>query len=300
MIKQPQIKIQKTGIAYILVVIFILFGIGISQTQAQTSGGMFNESSIAHTYSVDGKNISSGDIVSFSKKTQKFHLTEKTSDPNIFGVVTNDPVVVLRLSNGGVPISRSGEASVNVTTLNGSIHAGDLITSSPIAGKGQKASDKDIFVIGTALEPFIGMASTSSNTASTTSRTIYSGSINVLLAVGPRSVTSSASTTQSVSTLGLTKNNPINKKKDMTGNNEKTFPVPIFIKYMIAAVIGVGSVIIAFKNFGSNIHNSVISVGRNPLAKSSIQSMVILDTVLIVFVSAFGLFIGFMIIFLPI
>ena len=44
---------------------------------------------------------------------------------------------------------------------------------------------------------------------------------------------------------------------------------------------------------------SIISVGRNPLAKASILSMVLLNSVLIIIVSVIALIIGAVIIYAP-
>jgi len=155
---------------------------------------------------------------------------------------------------------------------------------------------QDKYIIGTALQPFVRLAtSTNKIEMSTTTNIIYSGSIEVLLDVGHINMTSNIKKTFPASTTP-----PINSSKNQVEkNNKDPFTVPIFIKYIIAATIGMGSIVIAFKNFGSNIRNSVVSVGRNPLAKSSIQSIMVLDTVLIILISMAGLFVGFTVLFLP-
>jgi len=118
----------------------LVFGIfGAFSVKAQTSN-VFNGNSIAQTYIISGGTPVSGDIISFDKETQKFNLSEIEGDSKLFGVVVNNPVLVLNFTDNGMPIARSGEVLVNVTTLGGVIRAGDLITSSKISGKGQKAN----------------------------------------------------------------------------------------------------------------------------------------------------------------
>lgn len=250
------------------------------------SYAQLNDTTIANTYIVSGDIAEFGDLISFDPTTQTFHLAQEVSDPNLFGVVVTNPAIVLRTSAKGVPIVTSGEVYVQVTTINGSITAGDSITSSIVPGKGQKADSSAPFIIGTALDSF-PITSTSTVAVVSTS-TVDGGSIRVLLAIGP----SPSSTEGSVG------------DGDATGNPTTLLnvlgvstPLATLIKYALATLVVIGSVYVAFRNFGSNMKDSIISVGRNPLAKTSIQSMVVLNTVLIVLVSIAGLFIGLLILF---
>lgn len=239
-------------------------------------------SSIAKTYVISGTAPVSGDIVSFDRSTQVFQLARTVADPDTFGVVVTDPQVVLRVDNGGVPIVNSGEVNVNVTTANGPIHAGDYLTTSLIPGKGQKAAEDATVIIGTAIDSF-----PQSVTATGTS-TVYVGSIRALLTIGPRPVVSSE-TTPAASTL-------IDSISNTAGVPPK---LSTLLKYLLAAIITIGTIYIAFRNFGANMKDSILSIGRNPLARASIQSMVVINTLLIVLVSAAGLFVGFAVLFLP-
>ena len=232
--------------------------------------------SIARTYTVEGTQPVSGDLVSFDRDKQSLHLTESLNDTTLFGVVVDRPVIVLRSTEAGVPIISSGEVSVNVTALGGPIQAGDYITTSTEPGKGQKASASDAFVVGTALESF-GTASSSPTT---------SGTIAVHLSIGSRPADGSTTTDAYTSSVTTSKSTGIT--------------VPVVFKYLLAALVAIGSITISFRSFGSSIKESIVSVGRNPLAKNSIQSMVVLNTFLIVLVSAAGLFVAFAILFLPI
>ena len=244
-----------------------------------------NDSSIARTYTVsDSVQPESGDLISFDQTTQALHLSRVTGDTTLFGVVVSNPVIVLRISGANVPITTSGEAFVNVTTLGGPIAPGDYITTSSVAGKGQRATKEDKFVVGLALAAF--------PTATTTAPGgVVSGSVPVLLGIGPypENATSSESKLASTTVAGAV-------SKDSSAG----LSIPTFLRYLLAAIVAVGSIAIAFRNFGSSIRDGIISVGRNPLAKASIQSMVILNVLITTLVSAAGLFIGFAILFLPI
>lgn len=271
----------RRGIRPSLVAVFFFFACTNGVAYAQLSN-----SSIARTYVISGTQPVSGDLISLDRTSQTLHISNVTGDSTLFGVMVFNPVITLRSAGADVPIVTSGEAVVNVTTLGGVISPGDLITTSSIAGKGQLASSTDAFVVGMALAAF--PSATSTRVAGKGS--VVAGSIPVLLEIGPYPNPTRGTSTPSPVVPGL-----VSASKSSSGVS-----VPTFLRYLLAAIVAVGSIVVAFRNFGSSINDSIISVGRNPLAKSSIQSMVILNAALIALVSAGGLFIGFAILFLPI
>lgn len=260
-----------------------LFALGIpSAVYAQ-----FGDATIAKTYFISGDTVESGDLISFDRTTQTFHLTQEVDDKNLFGVAVTDPTIVLRTNASNVPLVSSGEVYVQVTTANGPIRAGDYIISSSIPGKGQKADSSVSFIVGTALESFPALSASTSTIASTS--TVDGSVIRVLLAIGPKS-----GQVEGTAGTGDATGNPT---ENLLGTLGVSTPLAVVLKYALAALVVIGSIYVAFRNFGSNMKDSIISVGRNPLAKSSIQSMVVLNTVLIVLVSVVGLFIGLLILF---
>ena len=252
-----------------------------------TTYAQFGDTTIAKTYLISGEKVEFGDLVSFDRATQTFHLTSEESDQNLFGVVVTNPAIVLRTSTEGVPLVNSGEVSVQVTTVNGPISAGDSITSSSIPGKGQRADFSTSFIVGTALDSFPTLPTSTTTVVSTS--TVDGGLIRVLLAIGPKSADAEGS-----AGTGDATGDPTAGLLNVLGVST---PLATLIKYMLAALVVIGSIYVAFRSFGSNMKDSIISVGRNPLAKASIQSMVVLNTVLIVLVSLAGLFVGLLILF---
>ena len=234
---------------------------------------------ITRTYTIPEASAS-GDLVSFDRAAQAFILARVVGDPDLFGVVVVDPLVVLRTTASGTPVMNTGEARVNVTTINGAIAAGDYVTSSTVAGKGEKSTRADDIVIGVALEPF---PSAGSDANVRDDGPVYSGVIKVLLNIGPRP-------SHTGGTLGA----PGIPGRSVTGLNT---PIANILKYLLATLVVVGSIYVAFRNFGSNLRDSIVSVGRNPLAKPAIQSMVVINTILVIVVTSVGLFIGLMILF---
>ena len=287
------LRISMIGTVALILILFVLAIPFAAYAQ-------FGDTAIAKTYLISGEAAEPGDLVSFDTSTQTFHLTQKVGDPNVFGVVATSPAIVLRTSTEGVPLVSFGEVYVQVTTINGPISAGDLITSSSISGKGQKADSSASFIVGTALDSFPTVPTNNTSTGISTS-TVDGGSIHVLLAIGPKSPDAEVplaigpkSPDAEGSGTGAITDNPTAGLFHVLG---VSVPLATLIKYALAALVVIGSIYVAFRNFGSNMKDSIISVGRNPLAKTSIQSMVVLNTALIVFISIAGLFVGLLILF---
>ena len=269
------VKFPLFSFIFILFGSFVFFIFSFHALYAQSDG-----IEVARTYIVVGDVLESGDLISFDRGNQQFIQAHFPSDKDLFGVLVAEPILVLTVDDGGVPIARSGEVNVNVTTANGVIAAGDYITSSNIAGKGQRAGDGDTYIMGIALESFPA----SGDTAQFENGSVAGGSIRVLLSIGTKEQAALTLQPEQLPTeSGITEATLLN-----------------VIQYIVASFVALGAVYIAFKNFGSNIKDGIISIGRNPLAKSSIQSMVVLNSVLIILISIGGLFIGFAILLLPI
>lgn len=97
-----------------------------------------------------------GDIVSISPtKSETFELSTKANDPNLAGVISENPSVYLNSPDKGMPIALSGRVRVKVNTEGGSIKVGDPITSSSTVGIGMKSIESGM-VIGHALQAFDG------------------------------------------------------------------------------------------------------------------------------------------------
>lgn len=237
---------------------------------------------IAKTYVIAGDAVVGGDLVSFDRATQVFRRTAIEADPAVYGVVVSDPVVELRTSTEGVPMVTTGEARVNVSTANGAIAAGEYLTASAVPGRAERSSRADDVVIGVALEAFpVGAAALSEGDA-----TVYTGTIRALIGVGMRPDRGSGE--------GRGPGAGVGAGGSATGLNT---PIANLIKYLLAALVVIGSMYLAFHNFGSTLKDSIVSVGRNPLAKSAIQSMVVINVTLVIVITAVGLFIGLMILF---
>ncbi len=238
---------------------------------------------IARTYAVSGDTLESGDIIAYENSSDVYRLA-RSGDENIIGIIVENPLLLLYVEGDGVPVAGSGEIAVNVTTLNGSIEPGDFIGVSAIPGKGMRARTGDV-VVGIAKGAFSFKDAVL--TIAYNGKEIGVGTISVQLNIGFGSLLPAA-----------TRSNPID-----FGSANLRAPggsVLDILKYATALLVAVGSLYVSFRSFGTNIKNSIISIGRNPLASTSIRSIVILNVILILLVGGGGLFLSLVILLLPV
>jgi len=116
---------------------------------------------IAEEYPVSDPSIEAGDVVSVSS-TGQIGKSQSAYDEKIIGVISSQPAINLGLNNWSEEssstsstnrksVALAGRVPVKVTTKNGEIKPGDLLTSSDIPGVAMKATEPGR-VIGVALE----------------------------------------------------------------------------------------------------------------------------------------------------
>lgn len=116
-------------------------------------------SDLAEVYSTNDKSITMGDVVTLDPTLiAGVQKTTKEYDSTAFGVVSTKPAEIIgglddKNAASGVPVALTGRVPVKVTTENGAISPGDLLTTSNIAGFA-KRMDRAGPVIGIAMEQF--------------------------------------------------------------------------------------------------------------------------------------------------
>ncbi len=236
--------------------------------------------------------VHDGDIVVYDMLTKSYTLSEQVSDSGTFGVVVTDPVLVMQKSadpeEKTYPVVRFGEAVTNVSDLNGEIQAGDLVTTSRIVGVGQRMDRADSGnILGFALGPVTYPdASMAVDVEGTTARL---GKVLVALRIGyfrehEKDVEKVSPPILTASTTAGT----LTTKEDPGGG----FDVFRFFRYLLGSLVALTAVVLALRRFGDLFAQSIISVGRNPLARSQIRSILVWNAILIVVVSSVGLGIG--------
>lgn len=197
-------------------------------------------------------------------------------DNKMFGVIADEPILVYRNNEiEGKPVVKSGTATVNVTTLNGPINYGDYITSSQIAGKGQKTSESG-YVLGIALGSFDG---TDAEQVDGPAGQVASGKIPVAIRVEYAELTNPRFAGRLFGFVGSSFLENVNDPSKF-GN---------VIRYIAAGLVVLLSFTFGFLTFSRSIAKSIEALGRNPLAKSTIQLTMVINIALLVVTGIIGI-----------
>ena len=215
--------------------------------------------------------IQDGDIITSSTKGYKLSTTPY--DSQIFGVVSLQPAVYFKdaTAKNETPVISSGEVLVRVSSKNGTIQAGDFITSSTNPGVGEKVTDNG-YVLGRAVQSY------SSNNPQATGL--------ILVTLQPHFAQITNNITHNILTsftFGLSDavNSPLGT-----------------IRYFVAGVITVLSFYLGFRFFARASNRGVEAIGRNPLARQAILASVFFNTVITVAIMFFGVAISYLILVL--
>jgi len=253
---------------FLTLLILGIASLTLTSTYAQEEGSF----TIATTYEVL-EEAQGGDVVSFSQDEEGLVLSRKAYDKRIFAVIAKDPQIVYRTAGGGYPMVRDGVAKVNATTINGEIAAGDYITSSPVPGKAQKATNSSGHILGIAVS---SLKEDDGEEIDHEGQTVYSGQIRVALAIGP----------VSPALFLLKSSGGAVGALDQIGNTlMQTFQEPgsglLIMRYLLAGLVVLLATTVSFRNFGRNITQGMEALGRNPLARREIEVMIIFNIILI-------------------
>ncbi len=225
---------------------------------------------IANYLPITDKKVSDGDIVSFSPQNGYF-LSRTPYDISMVGVVTNNPAISLEVVGGAksYPVVSTGNASVNVVTINGNIKKGDPITTSQIPGKAMKAT-KTGYIIGAALENY-----SNSNTKLPKQLAI---TLNVHYYAAKGSLNGSIFDVLNLSTIA-------------------TYEEPLqAFKYFVAAITVILSFVFGFFSFARTANKGLEALGRNPLAGRRIELGILLNIIVAIIIVLSGLAVAFIVI----
>jgi hypothetical protein len=249
------------GIVVICVLVCVFFFSVVPVSASVTSG-------IATYLSLQDNAVHDGDIVSFSP--QGYLVSKKPYDPYLFGVVVQHPAVSLltTASSHTYPVTTSGTVYVRVSTGNGTIAKGDLITSSSVPGVGMKAV-KSGYVIGSALESFDAPSSQKVGT--------------IAVALDIHYFTTNGS-------LGASLTDILNLSKIATYEAPSTV-----VRYLIAGVIVLISFGAGFFIFEKTVVKSIDAIGRNPLASHIVQLGMVVNILITLGITCGGLFIAYVV-----
>ncbi len=232
---------------------------------AQSSSATFG---VAQIVEIIDKKVKDGSIISAGPKGNT--LTTIPYDSQVMGVVARDAAIILntKSTTNGIPVISNGTVYVLVSSQNGKIKKGDLITSSTIPGVAVKAS-KDGYVLGTALEGYDNPNAKQTGEIALDLSLHYFNSKPTILG--------SLSDILKVALLPT-----------------KDSPTPIF-KYIVAALVVMGSFVLGFLSFGRTAAKGVEALGRNPAASKIIHLGIIFNVIIVGIIVIAGLTVAFLI-----
>ena len=232
-------------------------------------------SGIAISLPIAGSDVQNGDIVSSTK--QGYVLSSIAYDPAIYGAVVTNPAVAFEASSSAsehlYPVISEGKVYVRVSGINGPIHNGDMVTSSPIPGVGQRA-DAAGYVIGSALENFSGTTAVATG--------------NILVLLKPE-----------YNTSVISNNRGVNLLMNIKAAASSPFLTPLTsLRYILAVVVTAISFAFGFIFFGRVGRTGIEALGRNPYAARIISLGVVINILLTIAIMALGLFLSYLVLVL--
>jgi hypothetical protein len=232
---------------------------------------------IADTYDMSEQGAVNGDLVSL--QGNGLIRSKVDYDNTIFGVVTTDPLAAYkRVDETGTIISRTGVVDVNVTTANGDIKTGDYITTSTIAGKGQKALATG-YVVGVAMKDFKSGEGTQIDFADgPNGQKVSSGTIPVAIRIEYAEIDSSRNANSLIQKLNSAL---FTNVKDP----EKFINV---IRYIASGLIVMISILVGLLILSRILPRGVESIGRNPLARQSIIFYTAVNVIIVIVIIVLG------------
>jgi F0F1-type ATP synthase membrane subunit c/vacuolar-type H+-ATPase subunit K len=222
---------------------------------------------VARMIAIKDKSVKNGHIISSTDKGAI--LSNLSYDPQVLGVVSRDAAIILNSTGEtGVPVISVGTVYILVSAKEGSIKKGDLITTSTIPGVAVKAL-KSGYVLGTALEDYDSKNPQQADLIAAELNLHYFNSKSTL-----------AGTLSDILKIALLPT--------------KDSPTPIF-KYIVAAVVVLGSFVLGFISFGRTAAKGVEALGRNPAASRIIHLGIIFNVGIVVVIVFSGLTVAFLI-----
>ena len=214
---------------------------------------------ISHSYQ-STTSITDGSLVSLDSQHQDYVVPANTAnDVKLFGVAVgaNDSLMAVDTIPGSVQVATSGTAPTLVSTIDGDIKIGDPIGVSPFNGVGIKALPGSR-IIGLAQTAFNrgtqGATAEQVRDKSGKTSSITIGYARVNIAIGTNATVLVASNLNSLQKAA----------KTLTGHTVSADRVAISLAIAVIAMLALIVLIYA------SIYGSIVSIGRNPLAKYAV------------------------------
>jgi hypothetical protein len=227
--------------------------------------------------------LTTGSIVRLLPGSKNTIAVANVSTPReLIGVSesSNESLLAINPSSSTVQVAISGAAETLVSTINGNIKQGDYVAVSPFGGMGMESEPGD-YDVGIALANFSSQSdgAKQQKVTNTSGRTtsVWTGEIPVNIAVGVDNGNNSANANL---------NNLQKLARSLTGHTISTGRV---IAAMTLAVLAFATLVTLTY---SATYGSIVSIGRNPLAKIEIlKGLRVIVTAVVVIALVAGLLI---------
>jgi hypothetical protein len=237
---------------------FVLIGLAISLFVLSLAPASAASANISRAY-YSTQPITTGSLLSLdTTKSEYVRPANINNGTRLLGiaVVSSDSLLAVNAGVGTVQVATSGVATALVSDFNGNIQVGDQVTVSPFDGIGMKATNASK-IIGLAQSTFRASSTASQHRTITDTagkrRQIAVGSIRVSIDLGLSTATNGQNLTGIQKVL-----------RSLTG---KVIPTS---RIIVAIAITAISLIALIALIYGSVYSSIISVGRNPLAKYAI------------------------------
>jgi hypothetical protein len=229
------------------------------------TGTVLGLADVSRSFLTDASDIVPGTLVSV-QPNGTVALTNLRNEQRLVGVVlAADTASLLTLNRGegrpAVQVSESGIVNMYASTLNGDVHAGNMITVSPLSGIGMAATtglrtvgiaQADLTSTTVGVKPFV------IHDHAGQSKRVFVGTLPVLISSGgSESASASPGFIGNLQALAAT----------AVGHPVSTSQA------VISLVVTVVSMAALIALVYGTIRASVVAVGRNPLARASIYKI---------------------------
>jgi F0F1-type ATP synthase membrane subunit c/vacuolar-type H+-ATPase subunit K len=223
---------------------------------------------IARLVDVLEEDVQDGHVVVSSEEGPT--LSTIPYDGHVIGVVARDAAIIISSSDteDGVPVVQNGQVYILVSARDGAIEKGDLLTTSTVPGVAVKANQSG-YVLGSSLEDYdnsdperVEKIAAELDLHYFNSKPTFPGTLSDIFKIALLSVDEG--------------------------------PDPLF-KYIVAALVVIGSFILGFMTFGRTASKGVEALGRNPAAKATIHLGIIFNVAIVVIIVLTGLTVAFLI-----
>lgn len=236
----------------------LLTGVGAALILIGLAPAGASSANISHSYK-SNNTIKNGSIVSLDPNHSDYVVPASVDNGSrLLGVAvaSNDSLIAVDATSGALQVATTGTVTTLVSTLNGDIRVGDQVAVSPFNGVGMKAQPGSR-VIGLAQTAFNGGTEGATTEAVKTKdgqqHSVKVGYLRLNIAIG---------TNANVLTSDL---NGLQKVvESVTGHTVPTVRIVISIAVALIALLALITLVYA------SIYGSIVSIGRNPLAKYAV------------------------------